>query len=324
MINNAIVIGLGSIAKRHRKNIKQLYPDSTVFAMSASGRVPNETIEYCDKVISSFNELNLESVQLAIVASPAPWHAAHAIPLIESRIPTIIEKPVAASSVDVAQILKSQKKFDTQVAVGYCLRFLPSIDTIKSYLKSDKLGEVQSAFVEIGQYLPDWRSDKNYKDSVSASSKLGGGALLELSHEIDYAIMLFGGLSVEHATLKSSKELGLKVEDCADILTTTSDHTSVHIHLDFLQRKPNRVCKIIGSNGTLFWDLIRNEVTYSDGNTTEVLFSEPEWDKNQMYIHMIEDFLSKEKCSSLATLEESLKVVELIEVVKNNFPIFIR
>ena len=47
------------------------------------------------------------------------------------------------------------------------------------------LGNIYSIRCDVGQYLPNWRADKNYSKSVSAKKDLGGGVLLELSHELE-------------------------------------------------------------------------------------------------------------------------------------------
>ncbi len=65
------------------------------------------------------------------------------------------------------------------------LRFFELFD--KSFI-----GQTLYTSVECGSYLPDWRPGNNYKKSVSAKKDLGGGVLLELSHELDYIRWIFG------------------------------------------------------------------------------------------------------------------------------------
>jgi predicted dehydrogenase len=312
------VIGLGSIATRHRKNIKHLFPNSIVYAMSASGRYPSEKVSDCDIVLGSITELIAIKPNMVIVASPASYHAEHAIPLIQSAIPTLIEKPITAELKDLIKIQNAIDNYSTPVAVGYCLRYLPSTIKIKELLGRKVLGTVYNAQVEVGQYLPDWRPNKNYLDSVSANKSLGGGVLLELSHELDYANWLFGILNVEHAILRSSKELNLTVEDIADITLTTQDGIVCNIHLDFLQRSAKRFCSIIGSEGRLDWDLIKNTIIFSTVSGSEILYSEPEWDKNQMYLAMMSDFqrMIENKNHNCISVEEGAKVVQLISSIK--------
>ncbi|WCE31184.1 Gfo/Idh/MocA family protein [Vibrio sp. SCSIO 43137] len=316
------VIGLGNIATRHRRNLKQLFPEATLFAMSASGRVPNETVENCDIVATSIEELIDKEVELVIVASPATFHARHAVPLIEAGIPTLIEKPVTADNKDSKILSDTVSKHSTPVAIGYCLRYLPSAKVVKSVLDENKLGCLYNSFVHIGQYLPDWRPSKDYRSSVSANAELGGGALLELSHEVDYSRWLLGTLNLQHALLRSSAELALDVEDMADITLTAEDGSVVQLHLDFMQRTANRHCRFIGSQGCLEWDLIRNEVAYVAGGEEKILYSDPEWDKNQMYLEMIKDFLRliRGEDNQCVLIDDAAETVALIEQVKQKFP----
>jgi predicted dehydrogenase len=312
------VIGLGNIAIRHRNNLKVLFPDVELLVMSASGRVPIEYIDEYDGIATSIEELIQEKVELVIVASPAPFHAKHSIPFIEAGIPTLIEKPVTTSIEDAKAINRAIKLYKTPVSIGYCLRYLPSAQKLKVLLDHEKIGTLYNANFEIGQYLPDWRPNKNYQDSVSAQKKLGGGALFELSHELDYAQWLLGPLHATHSILRKSKELALDVEDMADIFALTELGVVATIHLDFLQRKAHRKCSFIGSKGRIEWDLIQNQLTLVTATETSVLYSDPAWDKNQMYLAMIEDFVqmiekNKHTCIEFA---EAIRTVSLIDEIK--------
>nr|WP_086939821.1 Gfo/Idh/MocA family oxidoreductase [Thaumasiovibrio occultus] len=317
-MSKVAVIGLGNIATRHRRNLKALYPNVTLLAMSASGRIPEEAISDCDGIVGSIDELIAQRVQLVIVASPAPFHARHAIALLEANIPVLIEKPLATTSEDCQAICKAAERSGTPVAVGYCLRYLSSALQIKALFEQGILGELYHAHIEIGQYLPDWRPSKDYRECVSARPELGGGALLELSHELDYSQWLLGPLAVQHAILRSSHELGLEVEDSADVMSTTQSGAVVTIHLDFLQRQAYRRCRFVGQLGALEWDLIGNAIYFTDGEGRRALYSEPEWDKNQMYLEMVRDFVAatQHQTNQAITLQEASLSVSLIEKIK--------
>lgn len=314
------VIGLGNISTRHRANLKKLYPKAKVYAISASGRIPNETIKNTDKVLSSIDEIININPKFVIVASPATFHAEHAIPLIQAGIPVLIEKPVSASITDSIKILDAANLHKTPVSVGYCLRYLSSSQEIKRLLDNKVVGKIYNVFVEIGQFLPDWRPMKNYRDSVSANSNLGGGVLLELSHELDYIQWLFGELDLLSAILRSSKELNLEVEDLADILAKTSKGSVVSIHLDFLQKQAYRKCRILGSEGVLEWDLIKNQITLVDKEKNDLIFDASKADKNQMYLDMLLDFekLINEKPNQSITLNEAHRTISFIDEIKKN------
>ena len=314
------VIGLGNITTRHRKNLKTIYPGAVIYAMSASGRVPMDPISNADVIVNSISEIISHKPDMAIVASPATFHAIHAVPLIEAGIPVLIEKPLGVEESDTVSIIKAADKYQTPVAVGYCLRYLSSSNYVRKLLEEKLVGKLYNAFIDTGQYLPDWRPDKDYHDSVSASRHLGGGALLELSHEIDYVQWLLGPLKSKYAILRSSEELLLDVEDSVDILATNSEGVVVSIHLDFLQRQAHRKFRFIGSKGNIEWDLLRNEVVLITEKKKEVLFSEPEWDKNKMYLNMIVDFenLILKKPNKCITLAEAKNTVSLITQIKTS------
>ena len=225
----------------------------------------------------------------------------------------------ASSYSQAHEITLLAEKFKTPVSVGYCLRYLPSAIKINELLKANSIGTIYNCNIDIGQYLPDWRPGKNHLDSVSASKALGGGVLLELSHELDYASWLLGPLHVESSILRTSSELNLDVEEIADLVLSTDKGTICNIHLDFLQKKPNRYCTFIGSEGRLDWDLIQNSILYSTKNQTKLIFSELNWDRNQMYLDMILDFMKLIKLgfSDSVDVKHAEYIVKLIDTIKS-------
>ena len=167
--------------------------------------------------------------------------------------------------------------------------------------------------------MPDWRSSKDYQNSVSAKKSLGGGALLELSHEIDYIQWLLGLMEVQYAQLRSSSELNLEVEELVDVILSSNSGTVCNIHLDLLQKMASRTCSFIGEKGRLDWDLLSSTIVLHTGEGSEVLFSEPDWDSNQMYLSLLTDFLdlAAGRKNSSIDLEQATKTVELIERIKS-------
>jgi predicted dehydrogenase len=311
------VIGMGSIAKRHLKNLRFLYPDADIYAVSSSGR--NLDLPEGANAVVSLEELIRLKPNYVIIASPAPYHTGAARLLLENKVPVLIEKPLASDSEDATKFLElcSAESYPP-VAVGYCLRFLPSALAVKAFLETGSLGTVYNVSSVVGQYLPGWRSDKNYKDSVSAKKELGGGALLELSHELDYLMWLFGSVTLQHSWLRTTAELGLEVEEIADLVLTTESGIHISVHLDFIQKSTQRKCELIGEKGRLVWDLLANTVTFIDATTTKVIYSDEQYDKNTMYLDMLRTFSVAENqgMQELATINSSLKVVQLIDAAK--------
>ena len=129
------------------------------------------------------------------------------------------------------------------------------------------MGDLHSVRCEVGHYLPYWRTNTDYRKSVSAQKILGGGVLLELSHEIDYLIWIFGSISKVNAFLTRHSSLEIDVEDTAylrlELSNTHQEHNPFAIlTMDFIRSDSTRACYAIGSEGTLKWDGISNCVEF--------------------------------------------------------------
>ncbi len=238
--------------------------------------------------------------------------------LIESKIPVLIEKPISANYKDAEIIANNSSKFRTPAAVAYNLRYLPSTEIIKKYLDNEFLGRIFFVNIEAAQYLPDWRPNKDYRDTVSANLILGGGVLLELSHELDLMQWFFGSLNLVSSRLSSSKELNLEVEDCADLILETSNNTSINVHLDFLQRDAIRKYRFVGTLGSIEWDLINQKISLFKGNKSELIYHDNNYNLNNSYIEMLKDFIRmiNGQNNTLSTLNDAMNIVHLIDKSK--------
>ncbi len=317
-IKEIAVIGFGSISNRHRMNLRALFPEALIVGLSSSGRKPLESPPNLDVILPNFESLLGRKTDFVIIASPSTMHFQHAAPLIEKGIPVLIEKPLTERKETSESLYHLARNSNSFVAVGYCLRYRKALHQVKQVLDSKNIGDVLNVSVDVGQYLPDWRPNVNFKDTVSARKDLGGGALLELSHELDYIQFLFGELKPISSIIKSSKQLGLDVEDIVDFVCKTADDTVISFHLDFLKREAVRRCIISGTNGEIEWDLLEDVVTLKRSAKTQTIYKKNDYDPNDMYLDMLRDFersISLES-SECATVEESLKTVKLIDQIK--------
>lgn len=316
-MRQALVVGSGSIAKRHIRNLRDLYPEAEVICVSSSGRQIVASDVGATSVVDMVEAAVLNKPDIAIVASPANFHLAHAESILKANIPVLIEKPLC---VELSELWRfSIEQLKRKVAVGYNLRFMPAAKAVKDVIDSGSLGWISTVFSEVGQYLPDWRPDTDYRKAVSAQKSLGGGALLELSHELDYLNWFFGNFSEVSAIMGSSGLLDIDVEDTVDALLTNQSGTAFHLHLDFLQRSPSRSFKAVGEKGTLSWNLLTNDVVLQrSGTASELVFSDHDYDRNEMYVEQLRAFVAFANGDSTvdSTLVSSIEVMRLVEAIR--------
>ena len=137
---------------------------------------------------------------------------------------------------------------------------MPSLQKFRSALDSELIGKIFSVRCEVGQFLPSWRPDKDYRNSVSAQSNLGGGVLLELSHEFDYLRWIFGEVEWVQAVLRKQSDLDIDVEDTAHLNLGFNakfgrdQQLIASVNLDFLRHDKTRLCTAIGDKGSLRWN----------------------------------------------------------------------
>lgn len=318
---NYLVVGSGSIARRHIANIKALFSQAQVGCVSASGRLLSLEEVGADIVYQSFEQALSAEPLLAIVASPAPFHVAQAAALLQAGIPVLIEKPLSDSLESFAAAGDVLHANSSKVEVAYNLRFMPSAIQLKALLNKRMLGRIHSVSIDVGQYLPDWRPTADYRENVSARKELGGGVLLELSHELDYLTWLFGTFDSAYCIASNSGALEIDVEDSAYAILSRKDGLVAILHMDFLQRAPARTCKIVGDSGTLIWNLLRNSIslhTAQDGE--KVLFSDPDYNRNAMYLDELSRFVrvAAGELKPEVDIYQALNTLRLIEALKHS------
>ncbi len=322
LIHRILIVGLGSIGTRHLRIARELHPDADIRVLRHQECV--SIPEYADGCFSTTEDAVAFLPQIAVIANPAPFHIPVAQRLAEAGVHLLIEKPLSSSIDGVSQLLETCQKQGTVLLVGYNLRFLPSLQHFCNLLLDDTIGRVLSVRCEIGQYLPSWRPDTDYRNSVSARRGLGGGVLLELSHELDYLRWIFGEVDWVKATLSHQSTLEIDVEDTAHLIlgfVPVDDKFQLigTVSLDFIRQDTTRSCTVIGENGTLRWNGLTGTVELYEAAAKEwrELFSHHH-QRDDSYLAEWQNFIDcvNEDKKPMVTGEDGLKVVQIIEAAR--------
>jgi len=308
-----LIVGLGSIGQRHATLLRELCPEAEIKALRHKEGSNEAGVDGC---FTKIKDALAYQPQIAIIANPSPFHLEAAFPLAETGVHLFIEKPLSSETRDVQRLISLCEEKNVVLMTGYNLRFLSSLIAFRENLQNRTIGKVMSVRAEVGQYLPSWRPDKDYRETVSAQKKLGGGVLLELSHEIDYLCWLFGSVESVYAELSKQSDLEIDVEDTAHMVLKFSNNIVATLNMDFLRHDTTRCCTVVGEKGTLRWDAIKNTVSlYKAGENEWNELSNSPSERNFTYREELKCFMQSIAGGQkpLITGEDGLTVLEVIE-----------
>ena len=322
LISRVLIVGLGSIGKRHIRLAREFLPtaDIRVLRHQDCESIP----EHSNGCLSSIEQALSFAPQIAIIANPATFHLSAAQPLAQTGVHLLIEKPLSASLDGVQLLINTCHEQGAVLLTGYNLRFLPSLQFFHQLLNENVIGRVVSVRCEVGQYLPAWRPDSDYRQCVSARRELGGGVLHELSHELDYLRWIFGEVQWVKSTLSRQSGLEINVEDSAHIILgfePMSDDRQLigTVNLDFVRHDTTRLCTAIGEKGSLRWNGVTGVIDQFKANGIEwrELFHH-QHKSDESYIAEWQHFLEcvNENKSELISGEDGLMVLRIIDAVR--------
>jgi predicted dehydrogenase len=261
-MEHVLVVGLGSIGMRHARVVRRAFPQARITALRRSqADTPTGLV---DDVVTSVDDALRARPTAAVIASPASRHVESALPLARAGVHLLVEKPIAANSAEVPELLDACRRAGTTLMTAYNLRFSPTLVRFREMICAGAVGAPVSVRAEVGQHLSSWRPDTDYRTSVSARADLGGGVLLELSHEIDYLRWVFGEVSWVSAIARKQSALDIDVEDTVHLVLgfagPPGSQLVAAVNLDFVRHDQTRTCVLIGESGSLRWDAIAGSV----------------------------------------------------------------
>jgi predicted dehydrogenase len=212
---SALIIGFGSIGKRHARNLLSMGLKVSVYDPYFNEEVNDVTLL---KVLPTQDEYDV-----CLICTPNDQHAksfAAAYPAAKSFF---IEKPVAIRKEDRSTFYAAMGENPKPVMVGCNYRFDTALRTLKKLLDENKLGKLLFFRSEFGHYLPSWRASQDYRKNYAAKKETGGGVVLDRIHEVDYLKWLFGGMLCKSSVLKRVSDLEIETEDFAEIQLKTFD-----------------------------------------------------------------------------------------------------
>lgn len=288
---NILVVGTGSIGLRHISNLKDLGCHVGVFSCS------DRNVKGLSDVIYERGQLNeiITRYDAVVIANATNKHLEIARVCVDQNTPFYIEKPLSNDYVGVAEIEDLITKKAILTKVGYMMRAHPNLAFIKDYLKNTNK-RIFFVSAGVGQWLGDWRPNRDYRDCYSSFFEQGGGVIYELIHEIDIAYWLFGEFEELFCFKNKVSDLQINTEDFAQIILKSKKGFTIDIKMDYLKAVYKRDLEIVMDGASLVWDYMSGTVKiFNQSNPNGLIVHQVSGDfnRNSMFLELMADFLSE-------------------------------
>lgn len=321
-MKNILVIGGGSIGKRHSRNLLTL-GNKNIFVVEPNEARAKDEIEKA-LGLKTFRSLEdafaQEKIDIAFVCSPPTFHLEQALFCAQKGCDLFVEKPISHSLEKTDELLKviEEKKLITMMGSNW--KFYPLFEKMKELLDSNAVGKILSARCQFGFYLPDWHPWEDYRKGYSANEKMGGGVLLD-SHEFDYLTWFLGDVKKIVCFADRVGDITVDTEDVAEVIVKFESGAIGELHFDYLQRFYQRNFEFFGETGTIKWDTNEKKVVLlvKDKEKQEFALAN-DYDINEMYIEEVRYFLNcaEKRQETITSAEHGVGILKLISAAKES------
>ena len=286
----AVIVGYGSIGKRHSENISKFKNIQCFVVTNRKGvKVPSKNFQK----FNSLDKCLKLKPDIGFVTNESSIHIKTAIKLANAGCHIFVEKPLSHNNFQIKKLLKLVRQKNLVTLMGCNFRFHPCLIKIKKLISSKKIGRIIFVQAEHGSFLPDWHPLEDYRTSYAARKELGGGVVLTSIHEIDYLFWLLGNVKEVYSVTGKFSDLHMNADDLSSTILKFKNNVVGEVHLDHFQRSFKRGCKIVGTNGTITWDSRANMVKLFNNKTKKwtVVMKLKNFDFNSTYVDEIVHFL---------------------------------
>ncbi len=295
MINTICIIGFGSIGQKHYLTLKKIFNKNKIYIYSRRKIKENN-------LINTKNKLRLINPDYFIISNETALHLT-TLKFINKNFKNKIilcEKPIYNKLFDL-KILNNNK-----IYVGYNLRFDPIIIFLKKYLKKKKILTIN---IFCHSYLPNWRKRK-YTFTSSASKK-SGGVLYDLSHEIDYANLLFGPIKAVNNIYKKISSLKINSKDYFSGNFINNKNIPINISLSYFSFIEKRNIEIFSNKFYLNADLVNRRIFIQNQYKDKII----KFEKIDTYKEMHLEILNN-KVKKICKFDNGLEIINIIKDIK--------
>jgi predicted dehydrogenase len=321
-----LIAGLGSIGRRHFRNLRALGEQDIILYRTHRASLPEDELAGFPVVTDLSAALKKHRPEAVVIANPTALHLDVALPAAEAGCHIFLEKPISGSLERVDQLEAVMKRSGSRILVGFQFHFHPTLKKAAELIGAGALGQVLSIHAHWGEYLPNWHPWEDYRTSYAARADLGGGVIATLTHPLDYVRWLVGEVDGLWSFNGHISPLEMDVEDVAEIGMRFVNGAIGGVHVNYVQRPPVHRLEIVGTGGTLRWDnadgvlyFYRMSQPFGTWSASppapEVeTFAPPEgFERNMMFLEQMRHFIAvaRGEAQPVCTLGDGKRALEL-------------
>ena len=318
-----LVIGLGSMGKRRVTILKALNKEVIGFDISEEKRKEVKE-KFGIKTYPTIDEAIQENPEAIIISTPPHLHYEYAHLAIDNNLPFFME--INLISEGLREVIQKGQEKGILMAQSCNMRNVESIKKIKELIDDNKIGNVTSFTYHVGQYLPDWHPNEDYRKFFGARKETNACKEI-IPGEINWLQWIFGDITSVMSKKGKFSDLEIDAPDTYQIIMNFKEKLLGHYLVEVVSRFPYRIIKIIGTKGTITWDYGEKIVkVYNPEEKKWEEFSEDKKEgenyehKLRPYQQEIEDFISaieKEK-EYPHLLSEDLKILVILDAIEQS------
>ncbi len=315
-----LVIGCGSIGRRHIRNLSALGVRDFVLLDPDRARLKAASEGLSNPVLAATMDEAMEArPHAALICSPTSLHMEQALRAAREGLHLFIEKPLSHDLTSAPALGELVRKKGLTAMMAMCYRFHPVLLAVKERLGAGAVGRVYHVNYFGGHYLPYWHRKEDYRKGYAARAGLGGGVLLTSIHGLDTLRWLFGEVAEVKAFMDRVSPLEMDVEDLAMAVMRLSSGAYVSWQTDFLQRAGQHRLVVVGERGTMRFDIIKGEEEICGPSGKVWKRRSIPFEVNSMYLAELEHFIRAMDAGrgaepgideGIATLELAMRVRE--------------
>lgn len=287
-----LVCGAGSIGRRHIANLQA--SGAAVHCWRERGDLADVLAAETGAVVHRELGAGLAAVDAVVVATATDRHLPVAMAAVRAGRHLFLEKPVAHVRDGVAELDAACRTAGLVVEIGCPFRAHPTLRALSDRLAAGMDGPVYTFRAVAGQRLDTWRPGTDWRAGFGADAARGGGALLELVHEIDLVHWLVGPVRAVSADLASVSDLRLAADDLANLVLSTAPGAVGQVQLDMLSPAPRRSLEIVCRDAVYCWALADGRLERADASGRATVAAPPEdYVRNDMYRDHMQHFLAR-------------------------------